>query len=191
MDCKGNSKSVTDKTQFILKKGIPDNTPKPEPSSDYAKVNIPVGTSVPSCEESNSCYNPFEVRVKKYGTVEWLNVDTAAHTVTGGTPSNGPSGVFDSSLLMAGASFSHTFDRSGVYDYFCMVHPWMQGTILVASKPSSSSIVVTTDKTSYGHNDMIQVKDQSSATTQRYASHLPNCITALFPLSVSPTKNGK
>ena len=33
--------------------------------------------------------------------------------------------------MTAGSSFSHTFDTVGTYDYFCMVHPWMQGTIVV------------------------------------------------------------
>jgi predicted secreted protein with PEFG-CTERM motif len=32
---------------------------------------------------------------------------------------------------MAGGSFSHTFDTAGTYDYFCMVHPWMEGTVIV------------------------------------------------------------
>ncbi|MDO8640584.1 MAG: plastocyanin/azurin family copper-binding protein, partial [Nitrosarchaeum sp.] len=48
-----------------------------------------------------------------------------------GNPSDGPSGVFDSSLIMAGASFENTFDAAGSYDYFCMVHPWMVGNVQV------------------------------------------------------------
>jgi len=32
---------------------------------------------------------------------------------------------------MAGSSFSHTFDAPGTYPYFCMVHPWMEGTVIV------------------------------------------------------------
>ena len=32
---------------------------------------------------------------------------------------------------MSGASFSVTLNTSGTYDYFCMVHPWMQGTVIV------------------------------------------------------------
>ncbi|MCH6571973.1 MAG: hypothetical protein IH780_05365, partial [Thaumarchaeota archaeon] len=48
-----------------------------------------------------------------------------------GTPSDGPDGTFDSSLFMAGTTFEHTFDEAGTYDYFCMVHPWMTGTVQV------------------------------------------------------------
>jgi len=94
-------------------------------------VEIPVGTSVPGCEESNSCFTPADISINAGDTVHWMNVDTAAHTVTGGSPANGPSGVFDSSLVMADAVYAFTFDETGSYDYFCMVHPWMTGSISV------------------------------------------------------------
>ena len=94
-------------------------------------VEIPVGTSVPGCEETNSCYLPADITINVGDTVEWPNVDTAAHTVTSGSPADGPSGVFDSSLLMADATFAFTFEEAGSYDYFCMVHPWMTGSVIV------------------------------------------------------------
>ena len=94
-------------------------------------VDIPTGTSVPGCEESNACYLPADITINAGDTVEWINVDTAAHTVTGGSPADGPSGVFDSSLVMASANYAFTFDDAGSYDYFCMVHPWMVGSVSV------------------------------------------------------------
>jgi len=94
-------------------------------------VDIPTGTSVPGCEESNACYLPADITINAGDTVEWINVDTAAHTVTGGSPADGPSGVFDSSLVMASANYAFTFDDAGSYDYFCMVHPWMVGSVTV------------------------------------------------------------
>jgi plastocyanin len=94
-------------------------------------VDVPAGTASPGCEESNSCYLPASLSVSVGDTVEWDNIDTAAHTVTAGSPAEGPSGAFDSSLLMAGASYSFTFDAAGSYDYFCMVHPWMTGKVTV------------------------------------------------------------
>jgi plastocyanin len=94
-------------------------------------VDIPVGTSVPGCEESNACYLPADITINAGDTVEWINIDTAAHTVTGGSPADGPSGVFDSSLVMADATYAFTFDDAGSYDYFCMVHPWMVGSVTV------------------------------------------------------------
>ena len=95
-------------------------------------VSIPAGTSVPGCEESNKCFIPSSVSIMKGDTVVWSNDDTAAHTVTSGSPANGPSGMFDSSLLIGGKSFEHKFDSSGSVDYFCMVHPWMTGSVQVS-----------------------------------------------------------
>ncbi len=94
-------------------------------------VEIPVGTAVPGCEETNECWSPADITINAGDTVHWMNVDTAAHTVTGGSPADGPSGVFDSSLVMADANYAFTFDDAGSYDYFCMVHPWMVGSITV------------------------------------------------------------
>jgi len=100
--------------------------------SQTVDVSIPTGTSSPGCEETNECYLPDSVSIKAGDTVIWANDDTAAHTVTSGSPSEGPSGIFDSSLVIAGDSFEVTFDNSGSYDYFCIVHPWMTGSIQVS-----------------------------------------------------------
>jgi len=96
------------------------------------EVSIPAGTSVPGCEETNKCFIPSSVSIMKGDTVVWSNDDSAAHTVTSGSPADGPSGMFDSSLLIGGKSFEHTFDSSGSVDYFCMVHPWMTGSVQVS-----------------------------------------------------------
>ena len=94
-------------------------------------VETAMGSGAPGCETSNACYLPQDITINTGDTVKWDNVDNAAHTVTGGSPSDGPSGVFDSSLLMAGLDYSFTFDDAGNYDYFCMVHPWMVGSVTV------------------------------------------------------------
>ena len=95
------------------------------------KVSIPAGTSTPGCESNNACYTPASITINAGDTVTWNNADTAAHTVTGGSPADGPSGVFDSSLVMAGADYAFTFNDKGSYKYFCMVHPWMTGSVTV------------------------------------------------------------
>jgi len=94
-------------------------------------VETAMGSGAPGCETSNACYLPQDITISTGDTVLWDNVDNAAHTVTGGSPSDGPSGVFDSSLLMAGLDYSFTFNDAGSYDYFCMVHPWMVGSVTV------------------------------------------------------------
>ncbi|MGQ0605469.1 MAG: cupredoxin domain-containing protein, partial [Candidatus Nitrosotenuis sp.] len=92
-----------------------------------ADVSIPKGSSTPGCEADDACYVPAEITVGTGGTVTWTNDDTAAHTVTSGTPIDGPDGIFDSSIVMSGNTFEYTFEEAGEYDYFCIVHPWMTG----------------------------------------------------------------
>lgn len=94
-------------------------------------VLIPAGTSVPGCEQINKCYEPFEVTINVGEQVTWKNNDSAAHTVTSGSVADGPSGVFDSGLFSFFTTFSHTFDAAGEFPYYCMVHPWMSGKVIV------------------------------------------------------------
>ncbi|MGI9566944.1 MAG: cupredoxin domain-containing protein [Nitrosopumilus sp.] len=96
-------------------------------------VSLPVGSAIPGCQDTNECYIPAQVTVGVGETVTWSNDDTAAHTVTSGTAEGGPDGLFDSSLFAAGTTFSHTFEQEGTFDYFCMVHPWMVGSVIVGT----------------------------------------------------------
>ena len=95
------------------------------------KVSVPSGTSVPGCEQTNACWLPAKISVGVGDSVIWSNDDTAAHTVTSGTSIGGGNGIFDSSLFLAGTTFEVRFDSPGEYPYFCMVHPWMQGEVVV------------------------------------------------------------
>lgn len=113
--------------------------PEPEPVTETTDmyptsltISLPEGSGVPGCEETNECYIPYEVDVAVGALITWSNDDTAAHTVTSGGPAEGHDGLFDSSLFMAGGSFEHTFDTAGTFDYFCMVHPWMTGMVIVS-----------------------------------------------------------
>jgi predicted secreted protein with PEFG-CTERM motif len=101
--------------------------------AEVATVSTPQGTSVPGCEATNECYIPYEITINVGEEITWSNDDSAAHTVTAGSASDGPSGVFDSSLFMAGTTFSHTFEEAGTFPYFCMVHPWMEGIVNVGT----------------------------------------------------------
>ena len=91
---------------------------------------VPVsGSASPGCEPE--CYDPSTVTISAGGTVTFVNSDMAPHTATSGTAIDGPDGVWDTSLIMNAASYSVTLDNPGTYDYFCMVHPWMDGKVIV------------------------------------------------------------
>jgi len=118
--------------------------PKPQilvtKSTSSNEVSIPIGTSSPGCEVQNKCFTPSTISISPGTTVTWSNDDTAAHTVTGGSPSAGPSGEFDSSLFMAGNIFSHKFESTGTFNYFCMVHPWMIGKVIVGTSQTTPQL---------------------------------------------------
>ena len=114
-------------------------TPEPEvmevaapgPVAYDGPISLPDGSGVPGCDETNECYIPYHISVSAGEEITWSNDDSAAHTVTSGTPADGADGLFDSSLFMASGTFSVTLDEAGDYPYFCMVHPWMTGIITV------------------------------------------------------------
>ena len=71
-----------------------------------AVVENAQGSSTPGCEETNECFLPATVTIGVGGMVEFVTNDSAAHTSTAGTPADGPSGAWDSSLVMMGASYT-------------------------------------------------------------------------------------
>ena len=108
----------------------------PSAFADHSKadINMIVGSSVHGCEEMNMCYMPYNAALDPGGEAMWHNIDTAAHTVSSGTPAEGLDDVFDSGLVPAGGMFSYKFEEAGTYDYFCMVHPWMTGIVTVSAE---------------------------------------------------------
>jgi len=94
-----------------------------------ANVVISKGASTQSAGQKY--FDPASLSVKVGTTVIWTNQDAASHTVTSGDPSAGPSGTFDSSLIKPGNTFKHAFTTAGTTSYFCTVHPWMTGKVIV------------------------------------------------------------
>jgi len=63
-------------------------------------------------------------------TVTWTNDDSSVHTVTSSTVPAGAAS-FDSGYVSPGDTFTQTFTVAGTYQYYCSVHSWMTGTIIV------------------------------------------------------------
>jgi plastocyanin len=118
-------------TEEITEPEVMEELMVPDPVAYDGVISIPDGSGVPGCDATSECYIPYHVTVSVGDEVTWSNDDSAAHTVTSGTPSGGSDGNFDSSLFMAGGTFSVTFDEAGEYPYYCMVLPWMIGIITV------------------------------------------------------------
>lgn len=84
-------------------------------------------------------YSPVNVTVVVgvNNTVTWVNEDAMPHTVTAFD------GSFDSGNLDQGQSFTHTFEKTGIYSYTCIYHHWMHGMVTVFSEFASPEAVST------------------------------------------------
>lgn len=70
-------------------------------------------------------------------TVVWNNNDTVAHTVTTSSTPSGASAI-NSGEMLPGATFTYTFTVAGTYQYICVYHSWMSGTVIVKMAPTPS-----------------------------------------------------
>jgi len=101
------------------------------------EVKMPTGSSDPQAPyfwqsvKDGSTTGIVEILVGD--TIIWSNADTAFHTVTSGSETDGLDGLFDSKEFAPGKSFTYKFSEIGHYPYYCTLHPWMMGTIIVTS----------------------------------------------------------
>jgi len=93
-------------------------------------VIMPTKVSRPGCEETDRCYIPSLIVIEKGKQVTWVNEDSAFHSITSGFYDE-PTDLFDSGHLDPFESYTLTFDETGTYDYFCTLHPWMKGQVIV------------------------------------------------------------
>jgi len=128
-------------TDFIkytncLEIGSEDNPIKKVSFPEYGEIptftiSIPEGSDIPGCENIAQCFSPEEITIQSGDIIEWKNYDDSAHTVSSGNPEDGPTSIFDSTLLMSDQTFAIKFESPGEYPYFCMIHPWQTGMIIV------------------------------------------------------------
>jgi predicted secreted protein with PEFG-CTERM motif len=113
----------------------------PDAFADHAEVAIVTvdesGFSQ-TCAEAqggSGCYVPVTATVDVGGVVTMTNTDpTGVHTFTSGTVDGfapSPDGVFDTGVLMSGDAFEWVPEAAGEQPYYCMLHTWMIGTIIV------------------------------------------------------------
>ena len=82
------------------------------------------------------CYTPMVATVDVGGVVTMTNNDPTGspHSFTAGTIdgfAQSPSGEFDSGVLMADEFLEWTPTEAGTVPYYCMLHTWMIGEIIV------------------------------------------------------------
>jgi len=153
---------------FAIVAGLVATTPAAFADHSEVTISAASGSGAPGCEETaEGCFIPKEATVDVGGKVIFSNTDTAAHTFTAGAATDGPSGEFDSGLSMAGSLYEWTPTAAGEVPYFCMVHPWMTGLIVVQEAGADDTGEEhTEDVTASGMlSDGIKVSIMTSAPT--------------------------
>ena len=104
------------------------------------------GSANSACVTANNCFTPNPVNAHPGETITWTNTDTVMHTVTSGKSDNSTGNiigaVFDSQYsLTPGKTFSYTPTATdvGTINYFCQVHPWMTGQVIVAAESEQTT----------------------------------------------------
>ena len=98
-------------------------------------IKMPTGSASPDApyfwqsEKDGSTSGIIEILTGD--SVVWKNADTTVHTVTSGTADEGPEDIFDSKIMSPGEKFPHKFSETGNYPYYCILHPWMVGEVIV------------------------------------------------------------
>lgn len=103
-----------------------------------------------SCSTFGTCFSVTNSLINTGDTLRWYNQDTVSHTIVSGKPSDTSTGTsFDSGIIKSGNTFQLTFPYSGAYSYFCVIHPWMTGSITV--KYASAQTIPTQLSCSNGY----------------------------------------
>ncbi|HEY1655260.1 MAG TPA: cupredoxin family copper-binding protein [Candidatus Tumulicola sp.] len=89
--------------------------------------------AIPTIHVKGFAYVPAVLTVSAGTTVRFVNDDSEAHTVTADDKS------FDSAGLDTGDTWTCRFAAAGKFSYFCQLHPYMRGTIVV--RPTKGTAV--------------------------------------------------
>jgi plastocyanin len=77
-------------------------------------------------------YDPGNITVKPGTTVTWVHGSQMPHTI------NGNADGLRSGTLYKGQQYSHTFNATGNYNYYCGLHPSMTGSVVVEEAATDS-----------------------------------------------------
>lgn len=88
--------------------------------------------SVLTIRVKNFTFHPRQVKIRSGDRITFVNDDEEAHTVTSDDKS------FDSEGIDGGGIWQHRFVKSGTYNYFCELHPYMKATIVVLPAASGA-----------------------------------------------------
>jgi plastocyanin len=115
-------------------------------SACVALAGRPASASTIDVHIQNFQFTGKNITISLGDTVRWTNLDGTSHTVTQGLPHPVNGMEFFNQTLSSGAQFSVTFDAAFLaahpvagnrYDYFCVFHTGMVGSVTVDTGPGS------------------------------------------------------
>ena len=95
----------------------------PAQAKEAMAANPPAAAS--QVRIGNFTFTPAEIVVAPGTTVTWINEDDIPHLVAA------TGNAFRSKAMDTDQQYSFTFTAAGTYDYFCALHPHMQGKVIV------------------------------------------------------------
>ena len=83
----------------------------------------------PGCETDDSCFLPYEKTINLEETILFVNEDEFEHNIR----LRGDSDYlhFPTDVIKQNEYFVYKFEESGKYKYYCTLHPWMEGAIII------------------------------------------------------------
>lgn len=97
----------------------------------FSQVSQPIPNMVIILKDASdpatpNAFSPSSLNIATGETVTWSNNDNVTHTITSIFQ------IFDSGIINPGNEFVWTFDKEGYYKYYCQLHPFMNGVIVVS-----------------------------------------------------------
>jgi plastocyanin len=149
-------------------KALPADPTGPRPEQSIRHRPRAHAASDPGVTISDFRFTASTVTVHAGQTITWTNDGPSSHTATA------KDGSFNTGVLKKGANASHTFTRPGTYTYFCQIHPFMHGTVVVLA-------AVTAPPAS--HTPSPATTHPSGATTTRPSHAAPASSRATLPFT--------
>src|SRR3954470_8068185 len=89
-------------------------------------------------------FSPTRIEIASNDSIKWINVDTVNHQVVS------DNGLFASSILRPGQSYTRAFNQGGTFRFHDGLKPAERGRVVVKGPPPSVSIGATSPIVTFG-----------------------------------------
>ncbi len=109
---------------------------------------------------------PGSIVIRTGDSIKWINQDNVGHTVTSTYFNSGM--IWPKNSAEGSSTFTHKFDKSGTYSYFCQIHPYMSGTVYVDVQETQRQLVSTNH---IGESNILIEIPQNAAYQNNYGPY--------------------